>query len=200
MLTATLLPEHSTEEPDVLSKHLSQLLKILQRRRPLVEKAETSWPSLLPADEDLTIPELLTLPTLILESGTLGNIDVFAAEDVVAPRELRQNFATLIREVDEVLEASKNLLTSSNKMSSLKGNIDVQGDAFVEKLRIDKMDVDFLNDINIQSSEAIDNSQTEEFASPLREKNVVIHDLEVDSLCGIPTRCKPSTVSEKILW
>ncbi|XP_076245089.1 uncharacterized protein LOC143185740 [Calliopsis andreniformis] len=183
-----MLSGHSKEEPDVLSKHLSQLVEILRRRKPFVEKAEASWPSLLPADEDLTISEPLTLPTLLLDSGTLGNIDVFAVEDVVTPRELQENLDTLRSEVDDVLKGSRNLLKSLNDLHSLKGDIVIQGDAFVEKLQIDKMDVDFLNDIDIQSRDGIDNDQAENFLVPLRGKDVIIENLEVDSLCGIPVQ------------
>ena len=139
------------EETGVLTKQLSELVDTLQRRKPSVDEAESSWPYLFPADEDLTISKPLILPTVMLESGTLGNIDVFASEDVLAPRELQQGLDTLAREVEDLLRASKNLLTPSSYVSSFNGDIIVQGDASIGELKIDKVDVDFLNNVDIQS-------------------------------------------------
>ncbi|XP_076635349.1 uncharacterized protein LOC143348692 [Colletes latitarsis] len=175
--------EHSIVETDVLVKHLSKLVEALQRRRPFVEEAESSWPALLPANEDLTLSESLELPGLILESGTLGNIDVFVSEDIIPPRELERNLDALLRDVDDILETSKNLLTSDN-VNSLTGDIVVQGDAFVEKLEIDKMDVKFLNDVDVRPKD--DWNEGTDHLTPLRGENITVHNLEIDSLCGIP--------------
>ncbi|XP_054005323.1 uncharacterized protein LOC128890671 [Hylaeus anthracinus] len=176
--------EHSIGETDVLSKQLSMLVEILQRRKPFVDKAESSWASLLPANEDLTITKPLVFPDLTLESGTIGNIDVFVSEDIVLPRDLQRNLDALIRDVNDTLKSSKSLLKLSN-VHSLVGNVVVRGDASVGKLEIDKMDVDFLNDVNIQSSD-VDSSESAQHFAPLRGKNIIVHDLEVGSLCGIP--------------
>ena len=178
---------HSMEETGVLSKQLSELVETLQRRKPSVDEAESSWPSLFPADEDLTISKPLILPTVILESGTLGNIDVFASEDILAPRELQQGLDTLVREVEGLLGASKNLFTPSSNVSSFNGDIIVQGDASIGELKIDKVDVDFLNNVDIRARD-VELEPTGEPSTPSREKDIVVHDLQVDSLCGIPAQ------------
>ncbi|XP_043256885.1 uncharacterized protein LOC122399894 [Colletes gigas] len=177
--------EHSTVETDVLVRHLSKLVEALQRRRPFVEEAESSWPALLPANEDLTLSEPLVLPGLVLESGTLGNIDVFVAEDVIPPQELERNLDALIRDVDDIFETSKNLLTSDN-VNSLVGDIVVQGDASVQRLEIDKMDVNFLNNVDIRPKDDWNQSSDHLTIWPLRGENITVHNLEIDSLCGIP--------------
>ncbi|XP_076178598.1 uncharacterized protein LOC143152403 isoform X2 [Ptiloglossa arizonensis] len=176
--------EQSIGKADVLSKHLSKLVETLQRRKPLIEKAESSWSSLLPVNEDLNISESLVLSDLILESGTLENIDVFVSGDVVHPRELEQNFDTLLRDVDDILITSMNLLTRSN-VNSFFGDIIVQDNAFIEKLKIDKMNVDFLNDIDIRANND-DSIEATKHLTPLHGKNITVHHLEIDSLCGIP--------------
>ncbi|XP_076668762.1 uncharacterized protein LOC143369142 [Andrena cerasifolii] len=188
-LDITEIPsERSMEETGVLTKQLSELVEALQRRKPSVDEAQSSWPSLFPADEDLTISKPLILPTVVLESGTLGNIDVFASEDVLAPRELQQSLDPLVREVEGLLKASKNLLTpSSNVSRSFNGDIIVQGDASIGELKIDKVDVEFLNDVDIQSRD-VELEPTGEPSTPLRGKDIVAHDHQVESLCGIPAQ------------
>ncbi|KZC12813.1 PREDICTED: uncharacterized protein LOC107191037 [Dufourea novaeangliae] len=176
--------EHSIEEPDILSKHLSELVDILLRRKPLVEKAKSSWSSLLPANENLTVSNPLIIPNITLESGTVRNIDVFVSEDVVAPRNLEENLHMLIREIDVTVEASKNLL-ASGAQNSFTGDIVVEGDAFVGKLEIDNLQVDFLNNNDIRSND-IESNVTDESLVPLRGNDIIIENLEIESLCGIP--------------
>lgn len=180
----------------MLSKHLAELVEILQQRAPFIEEAESSWPSLFPADKDLTITEPLTLPALKLDSGTVENIDVFATEDVITPDELRKKLDTLVRDVDDTLTRSKNLLISNN-MNLLNGDILVDGDAFIGSLQIDKMNVDYLNGIDMNSKDIVNSNKIEE---SLRGKNIVVDNVEIDSICGVPFQCKFHVIFKRILW
>ncbi|KOC68187.1 hypothetical protein WH47_03345, partial [Habropoda laboriosa] len=185
--------DRSIKESDILSKHLAELVEMLKRRKPLVEKAEASWPYLFPVDEDLTISESLVLPSLELDSGTVKNIDIFVDEDILTPRELENKFEKLNSEIDDVLTMSKKLLTSGN-MNSLNGDIVVDGDAFIDQLEIDSMHVDFLNDVDTHSNDVdthsndVNSNDTEESSISLKSGNITVENVQVDSICGIPFR------------
>nr|XP_033341386.1 uncharacterized protein LOC117229199 isoform X1 [Megalopta genalis] len=167
--------EDSSEES--LSKHLSDLVETLQRRRPLVQQAESSWPSLYPANEDLTISDPLIIPKLILKSGTVRNI--------ITPRDLKENLRKLTLEVDRTLAASKNLLSSTKNYFPM--DIVAENNASIRTLEIDKLEVDFLNGVDIRSTDAESNANEEPLV-PLRGSNIVVENVEIDSLCGIPSR------------
>lgn len=171
-----------------MSKHLAELVETLEERKSLVEAAEASWPLLLPAHEDLTITEPLTLQNLILNSGTVENIRVFVDEDIIPPHELEKALEKLIHQIDSVL-ASKEF-SLSNNTNSLHGDIVVNGDAFIEQLWINRMDVDFFNDVDMHSSGITGSNESQELPIALREKDIVVNDLKVDSICGIPFQCK----------
>nr|XP_012151819.1 PREDICTED: uncharacterized protein LOC100881625 isoform X2 [Megachile rotundata] len=175
--------DYSTKEYDMLSKHLAKLIEILQERKPIVDNYQSLWPSLLPVDKDLAITQPLMLPTLILDSGTIGNIDVSVTENVIVPSELEENIKNLTHDVNDILTRSKTLPTLNNRNLSDK-NIVVDGDAFIESLRIDAMNVDFFNDFDTHSNDIIDSNETEE--SSLRGNNIIIENIEIKSLCGIP--------------
>ncbi|XP_078047579.1 uncharacterized protein LOC144475494 [Augochlora pura] len=177
--------EDSTEENQVLSKHLSDLVEMLQQRRQLVQKAESSWPLLYPANENLTISDPLMIPKLILESGTVRHINVFGSEDVLAPRDLKENLRKLTFEVDRTLAESKNL--SSSFGNSITGDIVTNGSASMRKLEIDKLEVDFLNDVDIRSTD-VESNANGRLPIPLSGSNIVVQNVEIESLCGIPFR------------
>ncbi|XP_076751493.1 uncharacterized protein LOC143423799 [Xylocopa sonorina] len=185
LLIEEIPSEHSIKESNVLSKHLAELVEILQRRKPLVEKAKASWSFLPPVNEDLTTSKLLVVPNLEMVAGTVNNINILEGEDVMAPHELEEQLKNVIPQVDDTLAKSKQLFTSSN-IKSLNGNIVVEGDAFVEQMQIDKMQVDYFNDVNMRLNNVSDLNGTHEFSTTLKAKNIVINDLKVNTICGIP--------------
>nr|XP_031839494.1 uncharacterized protein LOC116430024 isoform X1 [Nomia melanderi]XP_031839495.1 uncharacterized protein LOC116430024 isoform X1 [Nomia melanderi]XP_031839496.1 uncharacterized protein LOC116430024 isoform X1 [Nomia melanderi]XP_031839497.1 uncharacterized protein LOC116430024 isoform X1 [Nomia melanderi]XP_031839498.1 uncharacterized protein LOC116430024 isoform X1 [Nomia melanderi] len=170
-----------TEEPDVLSEHLLDLVKVLERRMSLADEAQSSWPSLVPADENLTSSHPVTIPNLILESGIVENINFFVSGDVIAPRDLEAGLNDLVHEIDETLMMSENLLTTDN-INSFSGNLVVSDSAFIEQLEIDKIEIDFLNDVAVRPNTE---SNVAGGSSALRG-NTVEHDIEIESLCGVP--------------
>lgn len=181
-----ILSEYSNKASDVLSKHLAELVEILQQRKHFVEEAKTLWPLLRPVDENSTISEVFDLPNLILESGIVKNIDIFVDEDIIAPSKLEQRMANLTHEIDNVLSSNEYLML--NNTNSLNGNIIVDGDAFIEQLQIDKIIVNFFNDIYMN------NSNVMQFPTSSKKKNIIINDLKVGSICGIPYQCKLNAI------
>lgn len=184
-----MLSDGSTNESDVLSKNLAELIDILQQRKPLIDKAEASLPLLLPANENLTASEPLVLQNMILDSGTVRNINVFADEDIMAPRELEEQLKNLMADVNDVLTVSKELLTLNN-MSSLNGDIVIKGDAVIEQLQVDKLYVDFLNDVDMQAINVTNPQTSQQSSNSLKGNNIIVQDLKADSICGIPFNCK----------
>ncbi|XP_017753996.1 PREDICTED: uncharacterized protein LOC108546444 [Eufriesea mexicana] len=176
--------EHSSKQSDILSKHLAELVEILRQRKPFVDEAEASWPFLLPAHEDLTISEPLTFQNLMLNSGTVENIHVFVDEDIIAPHELEKGLENLIHEIDSVLTSKE--FSMLNNTNSLYGDIVVDGDAFIEQLWINRMDVDFFNDVDMHSNGSTDSNESQELPISLKGKDIVVNDLKVDAICGIP--------------
>ncbi|XP_076658861.1 uncharacterized protein LOC143362514 [Halictus rubicundus] len=175
----------SIEEPDILSKHLLDLVEILQRRRPLIQKAESSWPSLYPANENLTISDPLIIPNLIIESGTVMHIDVHTSDDILTPHDLEERLKNLILEVNSTLTASKNLLSASG--NSFTKNIVIEDDASIGTLEIDKLEVDFLNGVDVRSND-VESNTTGGSLAPLYGSNISVQNVEIESLCGIPFR------------
>jgi hypothetical protein len=66
----------------------------------------------------------------------------------------------------------------------------IANDVYLEELVIDQMRVDFVNDVDMQSEKIILPDGEQHFTQPLRAKNIIVHDLEVEDLCGIPPECK----------
>ena len=182
-----ILSEYSNKASDILSKHLAELVEILQQRKHFVEEAKTLWPFLRPVHENSTISKVLDLPNLILDSGIVKNIDIFVDEDIIAPSKLEQRIANLIHEIDKVLSSNEYLML--NNTNSLNGNIIVDGDAFIEQLQIDKMIVDVFNDIYMHNT-----NEMEEFPVSLKKRNIIIDDLKLGSICGIPYQCKLNAI------
>lgn len=90
----------------------------------------------------------------------------------------------LIHEIDNVLMSKLLMWNNINR------DIIIDGDAFIEELQIDKLIVDFFNDIDIYSNDITDSSKMQKFSISLQKEDMIINDLKVESICGIPFRCK----------
>ncbi|KAG6797313.1 hypothetical protein HZU73_07383 [Apis mellifera caucasica] len=172
-----IFPEHSIKKSDTLSKNLIELVEMLQQRKPFLEKATALWSLLFSAHEDLTISKLLILQNLILDSGTVKNIKVFIDENIIIPRELEQYMENLIHEIDNVL-----------MWNNINRDIIIDGDAFIEELQIDNVIVDFFNDVDIYSNDITDSTKMQKFSISPQKQDMIINDLKVESICGIPFR------------
>lgn len=153
-----------------------------------MDEVQSSWSLLVSAEENLTSSNPVTIPNLILESGIVENISFFVSGDVIAPRDLKARLNDLIREVNETLRISENLLTAGN-MNSFTGKLVVSDSVFIEQLNIDKVEINFLNDVAVRSNNTELNMARGSLA-PLRGRNVVAYDIEIESLCGVPFKCK----------
>lgn len=156
---------------------------------PAIKKAEASWKFLLPSAKDVTISEPVKFGNLTLRSGMVKSIEVAAEEeDILPPHRIQQALDKLDRDIDGVLSEWREIVNAT-RPDVLGGKI-VVDEAYLDELEIDRMHVDFVNNVDIRSREAILTEGEQQFANPLRAESVVVRDLEVDSLCGIPSRCK----------
>ncbi|XP_076280571.1 uncharacterized protein LOC143209145 isoform X2 [Lasioglossum baleicum] len=178
-----ILSGDSIVEPEDLSKRLLELAKMLERRQPLIQKLEASWPSLYPANENLKISDPLIIPNLILESGTVDNINVHTSGDILTPHQLKEGLRKLTLQVNSALTKSRNLLAAAK--NSLTGNIVIEDGDSMEILEIDKLEVDYLNDVDVRSKSV--ESSTSSLA-PLHGSNISVQNVEIESLCGIPSQ------------
>lgn len=174
--------EHSIKERDTLSKNLAELVETLLQRKLFVEEAESLWPLLQPVHENLTISESFVLPNLILDAGTVNNIDILADEDIVAPHVMERRLENLIQEIDNVSSSNEYLMM--NNTNSINADILVDGNAFIDQLQIDRMIVDFFNDVDMHS-----NNNSNKIQELSKKRNITVNDLKVDSICGIPNQC-----------
>ncbi|XP_014481165.1 PREDICTED: uncharacterized protein LOC106747781 isoform X2 [Dinoponera quadriceps] len=178
--------DSSMMDTDSKRECLLELIEVLQARMSVVTKAKASWKLLLPSAENLTISEPVSFDNVILQAGTVDSIEVAAEkeEDILPPHQIEQALSELDRNVDNVLSKWQEMV-DAHMSHVLDGSIVIE-DAFLEELNIDRMDVDFVNDV--KQKEAILPQGEQEFVSPLRAESIFVQTLEADSLCGIPSR------------
>lgn len=176
------------KDADLTWKYLSDLLEVLQARNPNIMEAKASSESLLPAAENLTKSEPVIFDNMILQAGTVDSIEVVAEEkeDILPPHQIEQALGELQRNVDNILSKWQEMV-DAHMTQVLSGNIMIDN-AFVEEFKIDRMNVDFVNDV--RQEQAILPEGDQEFINPLRAESIFAQALEVDSLCGIPSQCK----------
>ncbi|XP_012060244.1 PREDICTED: uncharacterized protein LOC105623461 [Atta cephalotes] len=182
----TLVPvDNNVNNTDATRKCLSDLIETLQARMSAVKEAKASWKLLLPAAKNLTISEPVNFDSLILRSGMVDSAEIVTEEDILSPHQIAKALKELDRNVHNVQAKQLNSQeTTADILEAFKEKI-IANDVYLEELEIDQMQVDFVNNVNMQSEKIIP-FETEEFANLLRAKNLIIHNLEVDSLCGIP--------------
>lgn len=165
---------------------------MLQARMPAIKEAEASWKFLLPSAQNLTISEPVKFDNLNLQSGTVESIEVVTKEDILPPYQIEKSLDELNRSIHDVviqglLKGQKKRTTIALETSEDTITID---DAYIEELEIDQVHVDFVNDVKIQSEKIIFSEDNQNFTYPLRGESIIIHELEVESLCGMPSQCK----------
>ncbi|XP_018304275.1 uncharacterized protein [Mycetomoellerius zeteki] len=183
----TLVPvDNSVNNTDATRKCLSDLIETLQARMSTIKEAKASWKFLLPAAKNLTISEAVNFDSLILRSGMVDSAEIVTEKDILSPHQIEKALNELDYNVHNVVQAKqlKSQKMTADMLEAFKEKI-IANDVYLEELEIDQMQVDFVNDVDMQSEKII-LLETEEFANLLRAKNLIIHDLEVDSLCGIP--------------
>ncbi|XP_011871117.1 PREDICTED: uncharacterized protein LOC105563808 [Vollenhovia emeryi] len=181
--------ESSVEDIDATRRCLSDLIEILQARMPAIKEAQASWKSLLPSAENLTISEPVSFDSLILLSGTVDSIEVATKENILPPHQIARDLDELDRNIHDVQAKQstwqQETRATANMLEGFKERITAD-DVYLEELEIDRVHVDFLNGVNVQPQKMILPEDEQHFAHPLRAENLVVHDLEVESLCGIP--------------
>lgn len=161
---------------------------------PAIREAKTSWKFLLPSEKDLTILEPVSFDSLILLSGMVDSIEVATEEDILPPHQIMEALDELDHNVHNVVQARQSKQQQEKRMivnmlEEFKENI-IANDVYLEELEIDKIQVDFVNDVDLQSVKMILPEGEQHFTHPLRAENLIVQDLEVESLCGITPECK----------
>jgi len=177
------------------------LIETLQARMPAIREAKTSWKFLLPSTKNLTILEPVSFDSLILLSGTVDSIEVATEEDILPPHQIAEVLDELDHNVHDVVQARQSkrqheARAIENKLEEFKENI-IANDVYLEELEIDKMHVDFVNDVDMQLEKMILPEGEQYFTHPLRAEDLIVQDLEVESLCGITPECKYDRKEDK---
>ncbi|XP_018407239.1 PREDICTED: uncharacterized protein LOC108783222 [Cyphomyrmex costatus] len=183
----TSVPVDNVNNSDATRKCLADLIETLQARMPAVKEANASWEFLLPAAKNLTILEPVNFDSLTLQFGTVDSAEVITEKDILPPHQIENALEELDHNIHNVIQAQQlklQKMTTADMLETLKEKI-IADDVYLEELEIDQMRVNFVNNVDMQSEKIIP-LEAEEFINLLRTKNLIIHDLEVDSLCGIP--------------
>lgn len=174
---------------DATRKCLSDLIEVLQARMPAIRDIEIFREFLLPPAKDLIISKPVRFDNLVLQSSTVEKIEfAMEEEDIVPPHQIQQALNGLDRDVDDILlKWQKTVNETASNVFSGKIVID---EAFLEEFKIDWVDVDYVSDEHVRSKDTILPEGEQQFTNPLRAERIVVHNLEIESLCGIPFRCK----------
>jgi len=163
---------------------------------PAIKEAEASWKFLLPSAKNLTVlePEL-NFDNLILLSGMVDSIEVAVEKDILPPHQIAKAVDELDREIHEAIQA-KHLKSQqetkaiADMLEAFKEKI-IVNEVHLEELEIDQMNADFVNNVDMRPNpHRILPEGDQYFTHPLRASDLTIHDVEVESLCGIPPECK----------
>ncbi|XP_029674967.1 uncharacterized protein LOC115242654 [Formica exsecta] len=182
--------DNAVEDVDVTRRCLSDLIEMLQARMPAIKEAEASWKFLLPSAQNLTISEPVKFDNLNLQSGTVESIEIVTEEDILPPHQIEKSLDKLNHSIHDVVK--QGLMKWQKEMSTIaletsEDTITID-DAYVEELEIDQVHVDFVNDMEMHSKKIILSEGNQNFTYPLQGKSIIIHELEVESLCGMPAQ------------
>ncbi|XP_047361749.1 uncharacterized protein LOC124953829 [Vespa velutina] len=171
---------------DTTSEYLSEIVGLLQNRLSIIKKFESFiLHSKYSPKNNSNLLDTLEYPSVILKSGVVEKINLFVEEEVLTPSEFRKNLDDLESKIESLSKRSLNILRSNIK-NNLYGTINITGDAFFEEMVIDTISIDKLNNVSYRSNNFISLKDDQQFESPLYVENITVHDLKVNSLCGIP--------------
>lgn len=183
------------EDTDATKRCLLDLIETLQARMPIIKEARASWEYLLPSTKNLTILKPVSFDSLFLRLGTVDSIEIATEDDILLPHQIAKALDELERNVHDVVQVARQSISqqetkmTANMLEEFKKKI-IANDVYLEELEIDQMRVDFVNDVDMRSEKMILPEGEQYFTHPLRAKNLIVHDLEVESLCGITSECK----------
>ncbi|KAL0109658.1 hypothetical protein PUN28_014590 [Cardiocondyla obscurior] len=179
--------DNNVVDTDATRKCLLDLIETLQERMSAVKKAQSSWKFLLPSTENLTILEPINFDSLTLLSGTINSIEIATEEDILSPSQIAKALDELELNVHDVQEKHSKWLQkirkTTNMLEEFKEKI-IANDVYLEELEIDQMQVDFVNNVDVKSKKIIQENE-QYFAHPLQAESLIVHNLQVESLCGI---------------
>ncbi|KAL7302133.1 hypothetical protein TKK_0005357 [Trichogramma kaykai] len=98
------------------------------------------------------------------------------------PEIILDELLELRAKVDDLLRKA----SMANEIEDLSGRgLVVEGDAYINELEIDRLEVETINGVAFDAASILLDELDQTFDGPLEAKNIVIHDLEVPSICGL---------------
>ncbi|XP_012277649.1 uncharacterized protein LOC105698191 [Orussus abietinus] len=176
--------ENVTKQVDVAVTCLTELSDLLENTTSKIESILHLWPSIYPSAENVSIPVPLSVNNLIIEAGNISNI-IMSNPAAITPEDIERRFTNLSSFASQCLKSSEKTL-QYGKSNILIGNITVESDVFFKELSINSLHTDSLNHKAVNVTDAISSRKPQTFSSPLRGRLLTVHELSVDSLCGIP--------------
>ncbi|CAB0044635.1 unnamed protein product [Trichogramma brassicae] len=98
------------------------------------------------------------------------------------PEIILDELLELRAKVDDLLRKA----SMANEIEDLSGRgLVVEGDAYIDELEIDRLEVESINGVAFDAASILLDELDQTFDRPLEAKNIIIHDLEVPSICGL---------------
>ena len=155
----------------------------------LIKDLRNKWSELLPASKNITTNISLRWPKLLVNKGFISTLKFDSKKNVSEfnPSNVKYKLKKLTKNIHKTLAKSKNVIRSSQIMS-LSGNIKINNGYFHE-LYADNVIVNYLNNQTLDLSKTLV-STDQKFSVPLKVENIYLENLQVPSLCGIPSQSK----------
>lgn len=163
----------------------------LKMKMPYIEKRHEAWKVLQPADKDnMKIPKL-SISTLNWDLNSSTKIsNIIQKNQTISPHNLKILVKNLAAKVKTLLAISRMLPRRKNNKTLIVPHLVITGNAQIETLVTSSLETKSINGIKINNKInnrfSLTNNQT--FDEPLKARYVTIHELKVDSLCGIPQK------------
>ncbi|XP_063981101.1 uncharacterized protein LOC135164564 [Diachasmimorpha longicaudata] len=179
------------DNSDATETCLNKLGKKLAERMEDVEESRATWKSLYSASENVVIATLEADVILrsLEGSTTIDNLEILSntSEEIISPKELPILFENLESELLQTLNKSQNLITIDESTKTLVlPSLTITNEAVFGDLDTPVLQTNRINGEG--PNEHFHNDSDQQFKETLRGNNLTIHNLEVDSLCGIPKK------------
>ncbi|OXU25603.1 hypothetical protein TSAR_013696 [Trichomalopsis sarcophagae] len=162
----------------------TELKSLLDKRTPVIENMKKSWSKLAPVSKNSTTP--LQISELFLDGGSLSLVEFDNPDklNVSSPSDINDDLMKLEKTVDAMLNSATSVPVSDDPVT-FSGKVEVEGDAIVDNLYIDSLDVEYLNDQRLNMDDFLISGSNQSFGAPLEAETIYIDRLEVPSLCGL---------------
>ncbi|XP_015122857.1 uncharacterized protein LOC107045201 [Diachasma alloeum] len=177
------------DKSDATETCLNRLGEKLQKRMEDVEDSRAMWEHLHSASKNLVIDTLEADVILRSFQGStvIENIGIISntSEEIIPPKKLAILMEDLGSEIVKSLNKSQHLLRIDESTKTLVlPSLHITNEASFGDLDAPALQTNLINDEG--PNEHFHNERDQLFNETLRGSNLTIHNLEVESLCGIP--------------